>query len=105
MLIYKLLRAAEWAGFEATGRFAGSPDDERDGFIHLSAADQLPATYLKYFAAETDAVVLVFDSDALGPTLRWEPSRGGALFPHLYRALERDEVLAARSIADEPLLH
>ena len=105
MLVYKLLRAAEWASFETGGAFAGSPDDVRDGFIHLSTAEQLPGTFAKHFAAEADAVVVILDAAALGPALRWERSRGGALFPHLYRALGREEVLAARSAADDALLH
>ena len=92
--IFKLLRAAEWAAFEADGMFAGSPDDLRDGYIHLSSADQVAGTYAKYFAGEVGVVRLTLDTDALGSALRWEASRGGALFPHLYRALRPDEVVA-----------
>lgn len=105
MLVYKLLRSAEWASLEATGRFTGSPDDVRDGFIHLSTAEQLPVTHARYFAHVADAVVVILDGATLGAALRWEPSRGGALFPHLYRPIERSEVLAARPVADDPLLH
>lgn len=92
--VFKLLRAAEWAAFEVDGVFAGSADDLRDGFIHLSAADQVEGTYAKYFAGESGVVQLSLDADALGDALRWEASRGGAMFPHLYRALQRKEVLA-----------
>lgn len=91
--VFKLLRAAEWAAFEASGSFAGSPDDLRDGYIHLSAADQVDGTFAKYFTGEAGVVRLTLDADALGEALRWEASRGGALFPHLYRALRRDEVV------------
>lgn len=91
-IIYKLLRAAEWASFAAEGSFAGSPDDRRDGYIHLSTAAQVEATRAKYFAGEQGVVQLALDADALGPELRWEPSRGGDLFPHLYRALALAEV-------------
>lgn len=90
--IYKLLRASEWAAFQASGWFAGSPDDLRDGYIHMSTAEQVPGTRAKYFADQPDAVLLAIDSGALGEALRWEPSRGGALFPHLYRPLALAEV-------------
>ena len=93
--VYKLLRAEEWAAFRADGVFAGSPDDLRDGFIHLSAADQVAGTRAKYFADAPDAILLALDADALGPALGWEASRGGALFPHLYRALDLGEVRLA----------
>ena len=90
--IYKLLRPAEWAAFERDGSFAGSPDDLRDGYIHLSAAEQVEGTRAKYFADVSDVVLLAADADALGDRLRWEASRGGALFPHLYRPLLIAEV-------------
>lgn len=93
MLVYKLLRADEWAAFDADGTFAGSPDDIRDGFIHLSAAAQVDATRARHFAGEA-VVRVAFDAAALGPALRWEVSRGGAEFPHLYRALTRGDVAA-----------
>ncbi len=104
MLVYKLLRAAEWAAFDATGVFAGSPDDVRDGFIHLSAGDQVAGTFARYFTGEAGVMVVVLDADALGPALRWEVSRGGAAFPHLYRPLGRDELVAVRPTDAEPLL-
>ncbi len=90
--IYKLLRAFEWAAFQSAGRFAGSPDDLRDGYIHMSTAAQVPGTRAKYFADDADSVLLAIAAEALGDGLRWEPSRGGALFPHLYRPLELAEV-------------
>ena len=88
--VFKLLRPAEWAAFQRDGVFFGSADDRRDGYIHLSAADQVKATRAKWFADE-DVVLLAVAAD----DLRWEPSRGGALFPHLYRPLRLDEVALA----------
>jgi len=90
--IYKVLRPAEWAELQETGHFAGSPDDLRDRFIHLSTEAQLPGTLQKHFAGQTDLIVLVLDPAELGAALRWEESRGGALFPHLYRDLTLAEV-------------
>ncbi|WP_439546363.1 DUF952 domain-containing protein [Sandarakinorhabdus sp.] len=96
--IIKLLRAAEWAQFQADGAFAGSADDLRDGYIHLSTPDQTPGTVAKYFAGEVGAVALTVDADGLADELRWEPSRGGQLFPHLYRPLRLDEVIDVRRL-------
>jgi len=90
--VYKILRPHEWRAFQDTGVFAGSPVDLDDGFIHLSAATQVAATRRKHFAGESDLVLLRIAGAALGPDLRWEPSRGGALFPHLYRSLRLVEV-------------
>jgi uncharacterized protein (DUF952 family) len=96
--VYKILRAREWLAFREAGVFAGSVDDLRDGFIHLSALAQVEGTRAKYFAAEPDIVILRAATAALGPDLRWEPSRGGALFPHLYRPLRLDEVEVCREV-------
>ena len=95
MAVFKILRAAEWAAFQATGAFAGSADDVRDGFIHLSTEAQLDGTLAKHFAGAAGLVVvrLGVESD---PALRWEESRGGALFPHLYRPLMVADVLEVR---------
>lgn len=90
--VVKLLRPAEWAAFQASGVFAGSPDDLRDGFVHLSTPGQAEATRAKHFAGEA-VVTLTLDADALGDALRWEPSRGGELFPHLYRAMVSADVV------------
>ncbi|MGL4542316.1 MAG: DUF952 domain-containing protein [Polymorphobacter sp.] len=96
--VVKLLHAAEWAAFDTQGHFPGSPDDRRDGFIHLSTPEQAEATRAKYFAGVEALVELVCDADALGDALRWEPSRGGVLFPHLYRALVREDLVAVRKL-------
>lgn len=86
-VVYKILRASEWAAFIAAGQFSGSADDLRDGFIHLSTEAQLPGALSRHFADEPDVVIVELDVAALGAHLRWEASRGGALFPHLYGTL------------------
>jgi uncharacterized protein (DUF952 family) len=93
--VVKLLRADEWAAFQAAGSFAGSADDRRDGYIHMSTPDQVGATAAKWFADETGLMAVTFDADNLGTDLRWEPARGGSLFPHLYRPLRLAEVIRA----------
>ena len=85
--VYKILRQGEWASFQSAGVFRGSPDDLRDGFIHLSAGDQLAGTLAKHFRGEDDLVLLAIEGAAFGDALKWEISRGGALFPHLYAPL------------------
>lgn len=95
--IIKLLRAAEWAQFQADGVFTGSPDDLRDGYIHISTPEQAPGTLAKWFANDAGVVALTLDADALGDALKWEESRGGMLFPHLYRPLRLDEVIEVRA--------
>ena len=90
--VFKILRPGEWQRLQAEGAFAGSPDDLRDGFIHLSTQAQVQGTLEKHFASERSPVILRVRLDGLGDALRWEPSRGGALFPHLYRPLRLDEV-------------
>jgi uncharacterized protein (DUF952 family) len=100
--IIKLLRAGEWADFQASGVFAGSADDLRDGFIHISAPDQVAATAAKWFTDAPGLMALTLDADTLGDALRWEPARGGVLFPHLYRPLRLDEVMAATAYPAPP---
>jgi uncharacterized protein (DUF952 family) len=101
--VIKLLRAAEWQAFEAAGVFHGSPDDLRDGYIHLSTPEQVPGTLAKWFAGDEGVMLLSFESEALGADLRWEPSRGGALFPHLYRPLRLSEVISAAPALPSPV--
>jgi uncharacterized protein (DUF952 family) len=93
--VIKLLRAGEWAAFQRDGVFPGSPDDLRDGFIHLSTPEQAPGTAAKWFADAQGVMALTFDADELAADLKWEPSRGGQLFPHLYRPLRLDELVEA----------
>ncbi len=87
MLIYKIADTATWNDALAAGAFEGSPDDIRDGFVHLSTAAQTPATLAKHFAARIDLVIAAVDPAALGAALQWEASRGGDLFPHVYGSL------------------
>lgn len=87
----KIFRAAEWAAFRADGRFDGSADDRRDGFIHLSWPAQVAGTIERHFAGEA-GLVLARVAVSADPALKLELSRGGATFPHLYRALEWADV-------------
>jgi len=91
--IYKIVPATVWAEAEASGRFGGHGIDRDDGFIHLSDADQLRATAERHFRGQRGLVLVAVDSARLGADLRWEPSRGGALFPHLYAPLPLAAVL------------
>ncbi len=87
-LIYKICPAPLWREAERRGAFDGSPVDIADGFIHFSTAGQVAETAAKHFAGQHDLVLVAVDAEALGAALKWEPSRGGALFPHLYEALD-----------------
>lgn len=102
MLIYKVFRQAEWRALDQHGATAGSPLDLEDGYIHISAAGQAEETVAKHFAGEEDLVLAALDADSLGEALRWEASRGGALFPHLYRELKREEVVWAEPLVLGP---
>jgi uncharacterized protein (DUF952 family) len=86
-LIFKIVAAEEWRAAAAAGVFVGSEVDRNDGYIHFSTAAQAPETAAKWFAGRDDLVLVAVEADALRSDLRWEPSRGGALFPHLYGAL------------------
>ena len=98
--VYKVLTADEMAALERDGRFDGSDADRRDGFVHLSAADQLDGTVAKHFAGRDDLHLVAVDIDAHGGNLRWEPSRGGEAFPHLYGPLNRDAVVSVAIVED-----
>jgi len=98
--IYKICSEAEWREAERAGRFAGAAVDRADGFIHFSTADQVRETAAKHFAGQDRLVLVAVAADRLGAGLKWEPSRGGALFPHLYGALPLEAVL---SVAPLPL--
>jgi uncharacterized protein (DUF952 family) len=91
--IYKILPRIEWDAARAEGAFRGSAVDLADGYIHFSTAAQAQETASRHFAGKVGLVVLEVDGDALGPDLRWEPSRGGDLFPHLYGDLDVAAVL------------
>jgi uncharacterized protein (DUF952 family) len=98
MLILKIFRRPEWDAFRAAGETLGAPIDLADGYIHFSTAAQVAETAASHFATESDLVLVAFDPDRLGPALRWEPSRGGALFPHLYRSLVLQDVVWDKSL-------
>jgi uncharacterized protein (DUF952 family) len=98
--IYKILPRAEWASAQVIGRFEGSAVDRQDGYIHFSTAVQAEETARRYFAGLTDLVVLEVEGDDLGDSLKWEPSRGGDLFPHLYGPLAVGDV---RAVHEAPL--
>lgn len=98
MLIYKVFRAPEWAQLQTEGATRGAPVDLADGYVHFSTADQLLGTLAKHFADETGLILLACDTAKLGDDLRWEISRGGAAFPHLYRELRMDDVLWHRDL-------
>jgi uncharacterized protein (DUF952 family) len=90
--IFKILRPAEWQAFGSARHFEGSTDDLRDGFIHFSTVAQVSGTLSRHFTSEQEIVILRVASAPLGNALRWEPSRQGTLFPHLYRPLRIEEV-------------
>jgi len=96
--IYKIMAAAEWAAARAAGVYEGSAHDRRDGFVHFSTAGQAAETAAKHFAGRADLVLLAVDAGVLGDALRWEPSRGGALFPHLYAPLPASAVVAVHDL-------
>ena len=85
--IYKILPKPLWDEAVARGSFRGSPVDLADGFIHFSTAEQVHETAAKHFAGVSDLLLVAVDAELLGTALEWEPSRGGALFPHLYAPL------------------
>ena len=99
-LVFKILSSAEWADAQRRGNYPGSADDARDGFIHLSTGVQVAGTAARHFRGKPDLVLVALDSAKLGAELVWEPSRGGALFPHLYAPLP---VSAALWCKDMPL--
>lgn len=99
--IYKICERAAWQEAERVGVYHGSDFDGRDGFIHFSSAAQVAETAAKHFAGLTGLMLVAVDGAALGSSLKWEPSRGGELFPHLYAALPVKAVLWAQPLPDE----
>jgi uncharacterized protein (DUF952 family) len=96
---FKIFTADEWAQFQADGQFLGAPVDLADGYIHMSTADQVDETLSKHFAGQVGLVIAEINLTALGDAVKWETSRGGALFPHLYGVLGMDAVLERRDTA------
>ncbi|TVR12021.1 MAG: DUF952 domain-containing protein [Salinarimonadaceae bacterium] len=100
--IYKIAPAALWRAAERAGRFEGAPVDIADGFIHFSTAEQARETAAKHFRGQADLLLVAVDPGKLGPALLWEPSRGGALFPHLYGALDLAAVISVEPLPLNP---
>ncbi|MEW6633492.1 MAG: DUF952 domain-containing protein [Pseudomonadota bacterium] len=92
-IIYKIAPEALWRQAEANGSFTGAPIDVADGFIHFSTAGQARETAARHFAGQANLLLIAIDGDRLGEALKYEVSRGGALFPHLYAPLGLDAVL------------
>ncbi len=93
MLIYKIFRTPEWRALVEAGETQGAPIDLADGYIHFSTAEQAAETAAKHFAGVDGLMLAALEADKLGDDLKWEPSRGGALFPHLYRTLRLEDVI------------
>lgn len=91
--IFHMCRADEWRSAEAAGRYEGSTQDRADGFIHFSTSSQLPESAARHRAGQTGLLLLTVDADACGDALKWEASRGGQLFPHLYGPVLKDFVI------------
>ncbi len=98
MQIYKIFLGPEWVELDTKGETLGAPIDLADGFIHFSTAKQAGVTAAKYFAGVDGLMLIAFETDQMGDTLKWEASRGGDLFPHLFRSLQRSEVLWAKPL-------
>ena len=93
---YKVLTTEQFNQWQAEGAFRGAPVDLADGYIHLSAEDQLQGTLDKHFAGQTGLVIAAIDLTLLGDAVRWEQSRDGALFPHVYGELPLAALLSTR---------
>ncbi|MFN4098401.1 MAG: DUF952 domain-containing protein [Pararhodobacter sp.] len=98
MLVYKIFRRSEWDDFATAGQTLGAPVDLADGYIHMSTSQQVVETVAKHFGRESDLVLVAIETDRLGEALKWEPSRGGALFPHLYRPMTQADVVWDKSL-------
>ena len=97
---FKILTAAQWDAWQSDGSFVGAPVDLADGFIHLSAVDQVAGTAAKHFAGQSGLMLAEIDLPALGDSVKWEVSRGGALFPHVYVAIPLSAVKSAKPMND-----
>lgn len=104
-MIYKILRSDEWAALQAKGETAGAPIDVADGYVHFSTAAQVRETAAKHFAGVQGLMLLAFDEATITGDLRWEPSRGGALFPHLYAPLRLSDMVWAKDLPLTPEGH
>jgi len=100
-LIYKIVDVDTWQKAETDGEFAGATIDLTDGYIHFSSPEQVQETADKYFTNQTDLLLVAVDADSLGDALRWEASRSGAMFPHLYGNLALDHVVSATPVRQD----
>ena len=105
MMIYKIFRADEWSLLRREGETPGAPIDVADGYVHFSTAAQVAETAAKHFAAEDGLMLLAIDTDRLDGDLTWEPSRGGQLFPQLYRVLRMADVVWAQPLPLQDGVH
>jgi uncharacterized protein (DUF952 family) len=99
VLVYKILLPAEWAAFEATGSFDGSPFDHTSGYIHCSSREQVGRTAARVFGQEPALVVVAVDTTTLGDSLRWEDAPSGGTFPHIYASLPLSAIVAVHRVA------
>ncbi len=97
-IIYKICTQIEWEKAQTLGLFVGSEDDLRDGFIHFSTAEQIAGTLAKHFTGQVGLILMAVDASAFGSQLKWEPSRDGALFPHLYGVLPLEKVMSVQDV-------
>ncbi|MEM8793131.1 MAG: DUF952 domain-containing protein [Pseudomonadota bacterium] len=104
MIIYKILTADQWRALEAAGQSEGAPVDVADGFIHFSTADQVRETAARHFGGQEGLWLLAYKADGMA-ALKWEPSGGGDLFPHLYAKLTVDGLVAASELPLGPEGH
>ncbi|MES1201596.1 MAG: DUF952 domain-containing protein [Pseudomonadota bacterium] len=98
---YKICAAGDWAAAERAGVYAGAPVDLADGFIHLSTGDQVAETLRRHFVGQIGLVLVAVDIEKLGEAVRWEPSRGGALFPHVYGLLPAAAAISVTPVPDD----
>jgi uncharacterized protein (DUF952 family) len=96
--VFKILTTRQWTAWQSSGHFAGASIDLADGFIHLSAAEQVEGTLARHFAGQSGLILAEIDLAALGDAVRWESSRGGALFPHVYASIPMSAVLSVKPI-------
>ena len=102
MLIYKILTGDQWADLQRMGETCGAPVDVADGFVHFSTNEQVAETAAKHFAGQDDLWLLAFEVDSMGEKLKWEPSRGGALFPHFYGPLRFADMVWVKPLPPGP---
>ncbi len=101
-LVFKILTEFQWEAAREAGVFKGSPADLADAYIHLSGPEQVAETARRHFSGQSGLWLLSFETERLGGTLKWEPSRGGELFPHLYGPLSLDAMVEALPLALDP---